>query len=63
MEAPFRIRRDQNAVGSRQANVRDAGLACILIAVHVPIVEYLADDVGAVEYGVGNYAHRRGGYV
>ena len=58
VEAAELVRRREQAARRREAHLRYAALAFVLQAVAVRVVEDLADDVGAVERGIRNDAHR-----
>ena len=59
VETTFSVRRHQDAVGRGKANIGNAELTGILVAIDVLVVEDFADDVRAVEYRVGYYTSTR----
>ena len=54
---------DEQAVHRGEAYAGQAGLTLVLGAVHVAVVEDLAEDVGAIEVGIGDDPHGRVGDV
>ena len=51
------VRRDEQSPHRREPYAGEAGLAGVLMAVGVLVVEHLADDVGAVGDGIRDDAH------
>ncbi len=57
------VRGDQQTARGRQTHPRQTRFAVVLNAIAVPVVEHLAQNVGAVEVRVGDHPHRGLGQV